>query len=335
MKELRFMATPILTVYIGSAQRSHAFLASVWSLIDGSVQPISPTAVSVSLAQDGEQSAMLPSTVGMSIGPFHAISFLSLASISMALQIHIADEKHIFQGQNTTVALIHEEGDPADVFLKKVAYNNITSNDALQVTNFTTDAQVNITFNHSCPEFEVQDNHHPSSYDDQKGDSSSRGLIIGAVLGSVASTVIILLTVYLIFFRSRRRRSVRDQVIHHSLTVPTPFLKYITTKCSPRRKPVCLDDNSPEPSVSGSIAQRDSLQTFAEESTPHESTVLPLPPPAMSNESAGEILRLRAHIQQLILERASSRTLDNESDPPPAYVEEVTENVLSVELSTS
>ncbi|SJL14931.1 uncharacterized protein ARMOST_18407 [Armillaria ostoyae] len=307
----------------------------------------------------------------MSIGPFHAISFLSVAPISFALQIQIPDEKHIFQGQNTTVILIHDEGDPTEVFLKKVAPENIIANDALQVINFTNDAEVNMTFhtpgcfrpipnldvltkslrNYSIlafqmdptsnrtvamsPVFEVQDNPHPSSEDGQKGDSSNRGLIIGAVSGSVAFTVIILLTVYLIFFRSRRRRSFQDQAIHHSLAVPTPFLKYITTKCSPRRKPVRLDDNSPEPSVSGSIAQRDSLQTFAEESTPHESTVLPLPPPAMSNESAGEIPRLRAQIQQLILERASARTPDNESDPPPAYVEEITENVLRVETLTS
>ncbi len=80
------------------------------------------------------------------------ISFLSLASISFALQIQIPDEKHIFQGQNTTVTLIHDEGDPADVLLKKIRHKyNDTSNDAIHVTNFIADAQDNITFNH--PEY--------------------------------------------------------------------------------------------------------------------------------------------------------------------------------------
>ncbi len=79
------------------------------------------------------------------------ISFLSLASISFALQIQIPDEKHIFQGQNTTVTLIHNETDPTDVLLKKIRLknNNNVSNDAIHVTDFTADAQVNITFNHS------------------------------------------------------------------------------------------------------------------------------------------------------------------------------------------
>ena len=80
------------------------------------------------------------------------ISFLSLASISCALQIQIPDEKHIFQGQNTTVTLIHNETDPADVLLNNIRLqHNNTSNGAIHVANFTADAQVNITFSH--PEY--------------------------------------------------------------------------------------------------------------------------------------------------------------------------------------
>ncbi|PBK79546.1 hypothetical protein ARMGADRAFT_1093028 [Armillaria gallica] len=287
--------------------------------------------------------------VGMSFGPFHVISFLSLASISFALQIQIPDEKHIFQGQNTTVTLIHGENDPTDVLLKEIRLkHNSSSNDALHIINFTApDAQVNITFNHpdkyqifaygntSDPiahssVFEVHDN----SKGDHSHHGSDKGLIVGAVLGSVALIVIALLTVSLIFFRSRRRRSFQDQAIHHSPIVPTPFLKYLAAKCNPCRKPVRLDDNDLEPSVSRSIAQRESIQTLAEECMPHESTVLPSQPRAMNNGSAGQIQRLRAQIQQLILDRESARPPGNEQDPPPAYVEG-TENVLRVEIETS
>lgn len=150
----------------------------------------------------------------------------------------------------------------------------------------------------------------------------------------MAFTIVILLTVYLIFFRSRRRRSVQDQAMHHSPTIPTPFLKYLTTKSNPCRKPVRLDYIALEPPVSGSMAQRESLQTLAEECMPHESTESPSQPRATSNGSAGEIQRLRAQIQQLILDRESARPPDNEQDPPPAYAEE-TENVLRVEIETS
>ncbi|PBK62089.1 hypothetical protein ARMSODRAFT_1089364 [Armillaria solidipes] len=192
----------------------------------------------------------------MSIGPFHAISFLSVASVSFALQIHLADEKHIFQGQNTTVILRHDEEDPNDVLLKKFRHkHNNTSNDVLRVTNFTADTQVNIIFNHtdtyqifayrntsmdhddspapiaSSSVFEVQDD------DNNKGSrhGSDEGLIVGAVLGSVALTVIVLLTVYLIFFRSRRRRSFQDRLVRHSDTPASSFVQYLYAKYPPRR----------------------------------------------------------------------------------------------------
>ncbi|KAK0226787.1 hypothetical protein EDD85DRAFT_958548 [Armillaria nabsnona] len=177
--------------------------------------------------------------VGMSFGHFHAISFLSLASISFALQIQIPDKKHVFQGQNTTVSLIHDETDPTDVLLKEIRLrHNNTSNGAIHVAGFTADAQVNITFDHTdeyqifaygntsdpiahSSVFEVHDD-----LEDHLHHGSKKGLIVGVVLGSVALIVIVLLTVYLIFFRSRRRRSFQDQALHHSPTVPTPFLSF-------------------------------------------------------------------------------------------------------------
>ncbi|KAK0209881.1 hypothetical protein IW262DRAFT_1528016 [Armillaria fumosa] len=288
----------------------------------------------------------------MSITPFHAIILLSLASVSFTLQIQIPDEKHI-AGQSTTVTLIHEEGDPTDIFLERIAQNNRTNNIVLQVINFTANEEFNITFSlsgkHSIlaheigpssnrtiaesPEFDVQGGHHLLS-DDQKG-GSDKGLIIGAVLGSVAFTIIIVLTVYLIFFRSRRCRSIQDGFIRNSLTRPNPFLNYITTKCNPRPKPVRLDDSALESSVSGGMVQCGSIHAVVEESGQHESTVSQWKPRAMSNGSAGEIQRLRAQIQQLILDRESARSPDNEQDPPLAYGEEVAENVSRVEKSPS
>ncbi|KAK0226786.1 hypothetical protein EDD85DRAFT_163924 [Armillaria nabsnona] len=193
----------------------------------------------------------------MSFGPFHGISFLSLASISFALQIQIPDENHIFQGQNTTVILRYEEGDPNDILLKKIRlkHNNNAPNDAIHVANFTVDAQVNITFNHTdkyqifayentsvdidssdpiaqTSVLEVHDNSKDHSHH-----GSDKGLIVGAVLGSVAVIVIVLLTVYLIFFRSRRRRSFQDRLVRHSDTPASSFVQYLYAKYPPRRNP--------------------------------------------------------------------------------------------------
>ncbi|KAK0486829.1 hypothetical protein EDD18DRAFT_1193939, partial [Armillaria luteobubalina] len=177
--------------------------------------------------------------------------------------------------------------------------------------------------------FEVQDKNK-----DLSRHGSEKSLIVGAVLGSVSLVVIIVLAAYLIFFRSRRRRSIRDGVIRNSLTRPNPFLNYITTKCNPRPKPVRLDDNTLGSSLSGGIVQRGSLHTIVEESMPHEGTVAPSQPLAICNGSTGQIQRLRARIQQLILDRETARSPDNEEDSPPAY-EEVTDNVSRVETSTS
>ncbi|KAK0471521.1 hypothetical protein IW261DRAFT_1570275 [Armillaria novae-zelandiae] len=290
--------------------------------------------------------------VAMSIGPFHAILVLSLASISFALLILLPDEKHISR-QNITVILIHEEGDPPDVLLKKLhPIHNKTSNNVVNVLNFMADTKINITFDQndkyqilafrkdsiknnaatliaSSSVFEVHDNNKDYSHDD-----SNKSLIIGTVLGSVAFAFIILLSVY--FFRSRRR-SVDEGLIHNSLTRPSPLLNYITTKWNPCPKPVGLDDNALESSVSENMVQQGSIQILAEESLPHEVTVSPLQPRVMSSGETREIQRLRAQIQQLILDQVSTRIPgpDNEQDPPPAYVEEVTVNVSRVETSIS
>ncbi|KAK0471520.1 hypothetical protein IW261DRAFT_1511783 [Armillaria novae-zelandiae] len=189
----------------------------------------------------------------MSLGPFRAISVLSVASISFALQIRLPDEKHV-PGQNVTVILIHEEGDPPDVLLKKLhPIHNKTSNNVVNVPNFMADAKINITFaqndkyqilafgndskNHSSPTpiasssvFEVNDNNkgHPHH-------GSDKGLIVGAVLGSVALVVIVLLTVYTILFRSRRRRRFQDRLVRHSDTPASSFVQYLYAKYPPHR----------------------------------------------------------------------------------------------------
>ncbi len=47
----------------------------------------------------------------------------------------------------------------------------------------------------------------------------------------------------------------------------------------------------------------------------------------MDGEAVAEILRLSTQIQQLLTERASVWHPDRETDPPPAYVEEGTEDL--------
>ncbi|KAK0472936.1 hypothetical protein IW261DRAFT_1611343 [Armillaria novae-zelandiae] len=173
----------------------------------------------------------------MSIRLFHEIILFSLAPISVALQIQIPDEKHLL-GENTTVILIHEDGDPTDIFLQRIAQNNCTNDIILHVTNFTADQEFNLIFslsgkhnilayemnptsNHAIaesPDFEVQDDHYQLSHQGQKGGGSNKGLIIGVVLGSTAFTTIILLAVYLIFFCSRRCQSDHEGWIRNSLT---------------------------------------------------------------------------------------------------------------------
>ncbi|KAK0486828.1 hypothetical protein EDD18DRAFT_1193931 [Armillaria luteobubalina] len=192
--------------------------------------------------------------IGMSIGPFHSISFLSLAFVSFALHIEIPDDKHIFQGQNTTVNLMYENGDPPVVLLKKYhPTRKNSSNNVLSVANFTVNETLNITFDHSDKYqilafrndsmnqdhpspiassfvFEVQDKNK-----DHSRHGSDKGLIVGAVLGSVALVVIVLFTAYLIFLRSRRRRSFQDRLVRHSDTPASSFVQYLYAKYPPRR----------------------------------------------------------------------------------------------------
>ncbi|KAK0209882.1 hypothetical protein IW262DRAFT_1415708 [Armillaria fumosa] len=78
--------------------------------------------------------------------------------------------------------------------------------------------------------FEVQDKNKDHSHH-----GSDKGLIVGAVLGSVALVVIVLLAVYLIFFRSRRRRSFQDRLVRHSDTPASSFVQYLYAKYPPRR----------------------------------------------------------------------------------------------------
>ncbi|KAK0459441.1 hypothetical protein IW261DRAFT_1429748 [Armillaria novae-zelandiae] len=292
-------------------------------------------------------SSALPALAHMASGQWDGVMLqcllvLFMSSISFALLILLPDEKHISR-QNITVILIHEEGDPPDVLLKKLhPIHNKTSNNIVNVLNFMADARINITFGQnetknnsatliaSSSVFEVHDNSKDYSHD-----GSNKSLIIGAVLGSVAFAIIILLSVY--FFRSHRCRSVDEGLIRNSLMRPSPFLNYITTKWNPCPKPVGLNDNALESSVSGNMVQQGSIQILAEGSLPHEVTVSPLQPRAMSSGETREIQRLRAQIQQLILDRVSTRILgpDNEQDPPPAYIEEVTsEEVRYITQST-
>ncbi|KAK0442482.1 uncharacterized protein EV420DRAFT_1075917 [Desarmillaria tabescens] len=211
--------------------------------------------------------------------PFHAISTLALASFSLALQIQVVDENHILQGQNTTVFLIHTEGDPTDVFLKKhrLANNSNKSNDVVKVTNFTSNTTVNVNFNHSnqyeiyaygngtidpsgknaIATSDVFEVHNPdqgaSSHHSHHG--SDKGLIVGAVLGSTALIIIILLTIYLIFFRSRRRQRFQDRLVRHSDTPASSFVQYLYAKYPPGRK-------------SGSASYRDSPPPVYARSSP-------------------------------------------------------------------
>ncbi|KAK0201303.1 hypothetical protein DFS33DRAFT_1277582 [Desarmillaria ectypa] len=85
---------------------------------------------------------------------------------------------------------------------------------------------------------------------------------------------------------------------------------------------VPTDDIAHEPSLSGGLAERESLQSLTEEPISHARTSA-LKPHAMNDKMAEEDLRLRTQIQHLIVERASGRDPDTETYPPPAYVKDV------------
>ncbi len=86
------------------------------------------------------------------------------------------------------------------------------------------------------------------------------------------------------------------------------------------------DENSLEhpQSVSGGGVVQEGDQIPPEEDIPHAGTSSS--PRAMDGEAVAEILRLSTQIQQLLTERASVWHPDRD-DPPPAYVEEGTEDL--------
>ncbi|KAK0201304.1 hypothetical protein DFS33DRAFT_1358891 [Desarmillaria ectypa] len=192
--------------------------------------------------------------------PFYAISVLALGSFSFALQIRVGHESH--KSKNVTVTLIHDEGDPTDIFLKKIPLNNHSriSNDVVQVPNFTADAQVNVTFDRSdkymilaygnasidpavtyaiakSDEFEIQYSYDRSPPVHHLHNGPDKGLIVSTVLGSVALITIILLTIDLIFLCSRRHGRFQDRLVRHSDSVSpaNSFVEYLYAKYPPGR----------------------------------------------------------------------------------------------------
>ncbi|PBK79543.1 hypothetical protein ARMGADRAFT_1093025 [Armillaria gallica] len=100
------------------------------------------------------------------------------------------------------------------------------------------------------------------------------------------------------------------------LNLPEKGTKLVTN--GPRTSTIASDDNAPEPSLSGGLAGRKSLQILAEEPMSRASTSA-LQPLTRSDEMAEEITRLRTQIQQLITNGVSGWDPGRGIDPPPAY----------------
>ncbi len=90
------------------------------------------------------------------------------------------------------------------------------------------------------------------------------------------------------------------------VNLPEKGTKLVT---NPRTSSVASDDNAPEPSLSGGLAGRESLQILAEEPMSHASTSA-LRPRARNDEMAEEITRLRTQIQQLITSLSPTESQD-------------------------
>ncbi|SJL14922.1 uncharacterized protein ARMOST_18398 [Armillaria ostoyae] len=156
--------------------------------------------------------------------------------------------------------------------------------------------------------------------------------IIGAVLGPIVFFILLALAA----FHLRRWRKTQSS----AKLSPNPVLMSQGPSSSSQnantsgksRRPLTgssmpSDENSVEhsESVSGGGVIQECDQTPPEEDIPHAGTSSS--PRAMNDEAAAEILRLSTQIQQLLTERASVWHPDRELDPPPAYVEEGTEDV--------
>ncbi|PBK62081.1 hypothetical protein ARMSODRAFT_981060 [Armillaria solidipes] len=154
--------------------------------------------------------------------------------------------------------------------------------------------------------------------------------IIGAVLGPIVFFLLLSLGAFLL----RRWRKTQSS----AKLSPNPVLMRRSSSSQSanhsgksRRRltgpSVPLDENSVEhsESVSGGGVVHEGDQITPEEDIPHAGTSPS--PRAMNDEAVAEILRLSTQIQQLLTERASVWHPDREPDPPPAYVEEGTEDV--------
>ncbi|KAK0209889.1 hypothetical protein IW262DRAFT_1528050 [Armillaria fumosa] len=144
--------------------------------------------------------------------------------------------------------------------------------------------------------------------------------IIGAVFGPIVFFLLLSLGVFLLWRWRKTQSSVRispNPVLMRRS--PSPQTENIPAKL--RREPqMSSDENSlehPESVSEGEVIQEGD-QIPPEEDMPHASTSH-----AMNDEAVAEILRLSSQIQQLIAQRAGTY---REPDPPPAYVEEGTED---------
>ncbi|KAK0226776.1 hypothetical protein EDD85DRAFT_958536 [Armillaria nabsnona] len=141
--------------------------------------------------------------------------------------------------------------------------------------------------------------------------------IIGAVLGPI---VFFLLLAFLL----RRLRKTQSSA---KLSPNPVLLRRSSSSQSARKSGRQLtepsDENPPEPLSESEVVQEGD-QIPPEEDIPHAGTSSS--PRAMNDEAVAEILRLSTQIQQLLTERASVWHPDTD-DPPPAYVEEGTEDV--------
>ncbi|KAK0471515.1 hypothetical protein IW261DRAFT_1597296 [Armillaria novae-zelandiae] len=137
-------------------------------------------------------------------------------------------------------------------------------------------------------------------------DAQKTTAFIGAVVALISFFLLLLLGFLLL------RRARKTQV--HTL-LPFPIA---TRRLSPRSGKRRSDH-----SISGSTVVQEGDQIPSE-----ETVLLAGPSRARADDTVAEILRLSVQLRQLIAERASVWLSDRDFNPPPAYVDEGTEDAL-------
>ncbi|KAK0432455.1 hypothetical protein EV421DRAFT_1910954 [Armillaria borealis] len=158
-----------------------------------------------------------------------------------------------------------------------------------------------------------------SSYTSHSHQPQHTPTIIGAVLGPIVFFLLLSLGAFLLR-RLRKTQSSAKLSPNPVLMSQGPSSSSQNENLPGKSRRRLTGPSDLEPFSGGAVDQ-----ITPEEDIPHAGTSSP--PRAMNDEAVAEILRLSTQIQQLLTERASVWHPDRELDPPPAYVEEGTEDV--------